>query len=1632
MKTIFTLILSLFITAMFAQVSFDADVTEGCYPLTVDFTNTTTGIQTGDYFIWQFWDNNSAEITSVQTFEGTYVFEHPGTYYVKLIMYNYLDQDIGGVGPFEIKVFGLDSMNISTGIDACPGEKVWFEAQIIDYQDNNEIKWVFEDDTLNYSTFIDHVFEDVGTYNVQLMAHSNTCGWDTVNQTIEITNSATPIVDFYSSGGNEICYYDEMNFYSQYPAESYLWNFDDGVTDTIKDASHIFTNTGGKNVTLTATNICGNSASKTHTITVRDDIEAYADFDYDNYGICPNTPIEFHAQSNGTYNWTFDTIAISTLRNPKILFSDTGYYQVQLIYSNGCGNVDTSKVNDFHVTYDINNRPDAYINFNMNNSNGADTVNICPGQEVSFNNNTYPVQSVDYIWYFGDGDTSVVREPTHIFNTTSEIMLIAQNQCMGKDTAKLWVNIDMTTQPTSQLGILPDTICPGENVYFIDYNSNSNHFIDNNHNYSLDFGDGQSLSNPSVFTDSLLPIFFHEYESLGAYNYTFSVENQCGNSIEKTGTVEVLDNAHVPNQYLIYNPTDPTYGGEGEGCPNDSIIFMAFGGDSYQWHFGDGGIDTGRIVYHAYADTGIYNGYVVVTTNCGEIDTMETIVKISGNNIPDIYFDIYGSGSCSGDTAQFLANDHGVSSEFYTYNWFVDGDSVANGIDVNYIFDHGGDFDIKLEATNGCGTGEIHRHVFINSPILSFTVDDNVVIPSENVVFTNSSTNASTYLWDFGDGNTSTSASPTHSYTEYGYYDITLTGTNSDGCSYTETWSNYILVSDLVVNTNITDVRCNGESNGRIDISVTGGLPPYSIYCEETGAYSNYFEQLVSGYYHVKITDGNGTIINKTYYVAEPDPINITYDFDPITCFGYDDGKIWVTATGGTGMYNYQWAEDENISGYYEPLNLNYDTIANLSVGYNAPTPQYSVTVTDENGCSGYLDGFSLQLVPNTPFYGISHGAQTCGGSGTNVTIYKEPFYNHDISVLWNDASTALIRDPMYAGIYYLTITDDETGCVDETSLTLNNDDALSVYLTGNYKLNVCEGDADGIIELEVQNGSGNYSYQWSSNVLPANIINEHLIYHLPAGEYNLTVTDNSTSCETYKHYTVTEVAAPILTFETINPTCYGGYTGSSKVLPYSDGYSYYYSWSNGSTNQEIINRPAGTYSVTVTDADNACTSTGMVTIVNPPQMSLDIYSSNITSYGANNGVVSVLVNNGAPYYDIMWSEGYTGSTVTGLSPNTYTVTVTDVNECVAYGSAIITEPEMIDITMAVSDTLFCYGETATLTAPTGSNYSFEWSTGDTTQNITVGETGTYVLTVFDGISMGQDSVDITVSHPYNEEKICMVTVDTASLYNMVIWEKTPNVGIVSYNIYKLFGSQYMAIGSKFYDEMSVFIDSSSQPNVHADRYKISVIDTCGNESDLSPYHQTMYMGISDNNLGGNTVIILDWDDAIIDEGAEAIDWYYVYKGITPTSISQVDSVSGVFTGWNDYSPSGALYYRVVFNATHACIPTSADKTSGGPYSHSLSNLDDYGVETQLFSLGGASNITVYPNPFNTVANVTFTGTYNKLTFKLVDFTGRTLIEVDRLTKSNYILDGSSLAKGIYFVEFNADNKIYRKKVVLN
>jgi hypothetical protein len=336
-------------------------------------------------------------------------------------------------------------------------------------------------------------------------------------------------------------------------------------------------------------------------------------------------------------------------------------------------------------------------------------------------------------------------------------------------------------------------------------------------------------------------------------------------------------------------------------------------------------------------------------------------------------------------------------------------------------------------------------------------------------------------------------------------------------------------------------------------------------------------------------------------------------------------------------------------------------------------------------------------------------------------------------------------------------------------------------------------------------------------------------------------------------------------------------------------------------------------------------------------------------------------------------------------------------------------------VSISVSDNpTFCFGDSVVLTTnilnfDTIFNYQYLWSNGAHSPSIEVDSPGNYTVTVynFNCNNVSDTTIHVTVNHPYSNENICLVTVDSASGKNLIVWEKTPDKGSAFFNIYKeTAANYYVAIGNVAYDQPSEFLDVNSDASVKSDRYKISVVDTCGNESLLSPAHKTMHLTV---NLGTGNEHNLIW------EKYEGFPYgqFDIWRALPPAGWMKIATIqSNIYTYTDTADIPGSVDYLMVINKGDTCF-TDLGKASSTTYSTSVSNMEQYkviGVEENE----GMINLLVFPNPANDVLNIKGV---SGGTLYISDATGRAVIEQVNTGRVNV----SKLERGIYFVSVQTE-----------
>jgi len=534
-----------------------------------------------------------------------------------------------------------------------------------------------------------------------------------------------------------------------------------------------------------------------------------------------------------------------------------------------------------------------------------------------------------------------------------------------------------------------------------------------------------------------------------------------------------------------------------------------------------------------------------------------------------------------------------------------------------------------------------------------------------------------------------------------GTYTVTVTDLN--GC--TKTTSATITEPPVVVlTTSVTNVDCNGGATGAIDLTVTGGVSPYTYVWSNNSTMQD-ISGLTAGTYTVTVTDANGCVKTTSATVMENSTLAASAVSSPVSCFGGSNGAVDASISGGVTPYAYLWSNGANTQDL---------------LGLTAGT--YTLTITDHVGCIKTVSATVTEptalalstIVTNVSCFGGNNGAIDLTVSGGTLGY----------TYLWSNNATTQDISGLTAGIYTATVTD-ANGCTKTTSATVTEPTVLALSST---QMNVlCFGASTGAIDLSVSGGTPGYSYAWSNTATTQDISN------LVAGAYTVTVTDNN-GCTKTLSTTITQPTAVSLSSIVSNILCNGAASGIVDLTVNGGVSPYTYAWSNSATTQDISGLFAGIYTVTVTDA-NGCVKTTSATITEPTMVVLSSTQTNVLCNGAATGAIDLSVSGGTPGYQYIWNNGATTQDVSGLTAGTYTVTVTDANGCIKTTSAIITEPTLVVVSSSVTNILCNDAATGAvdLTVSGGvSPYTYVWSSGATTQDITGLIAGTYNVTVTD------------------------------------------------------------------------------------------------------------------------------------------------------------------------------------------------------------------------------------------------------------------------------------------------------------
>lgn len=587
------------------------------------------------------------------------------------------------------------------------------------------------------------------------------------------------------------------------------------------------------------------------------------------------------------------------------------------------------------------------------------------------------------------------------------------------------------------------------------------------------------------------------------------------------------------------------------------------------------------------------------------------------------------------------------------------------------------------------------------------------------------------YTWSNGvSSSTGVTSATTFNITNLGASTYTVTVNDNNNCISTSTIQ-VLQVGSLTSTITATAASC-GANNGNINISPSGGVAPYT-YTWNNGSTSGTgsvastsatMSGLAQGTYSITVTDAGTGACSTTSVVTVNSNLGQTSGLSITTapaCFGNTTGVVQLSITGGTPNYNYTWTNGTTSStGVTSSNTVNFSS---LGAG------DYTVTVTDNNNC---ISTSSIQIT--TPAIlvaaanqqtaascGIADGVALAFATGGNTSSY---------SYSWSNTNVGVTANALAVGIYTVTITDG-SGCIATSTAQITNVNAPVVTTTAPINIS-CNGKTDGSVAITVS--GSNLTYTWSGGNTGATTS----ISGVGVGTYYVTVSDNN-NCSVVTSVTLTAPPALVPIVQQQAPASCGLNNGiATASVSGGSGSGYNYTWDNASTSATYSNLSGGIYSITITDGAG-CSITSTVSIqANPVPSITSITPTDILCNGSSTG--SITVNATGTGLTYTWSNGVTGSTtINGLNPIPYSVTVTDADGCTVVSTVSITQPTPIVLTLTEQSPAICTSATGiALASASGGNsslYNYVWSnsaTGGTATNLLA---AIYTVTVNDGNS---------------------------------------------------------------------------------------------------------------------------------------------------------------------------------------------------------------------------------------------------------------------------------------------------------
>ena len=736
-------------------------------PVNINFQNLSTGLGTLNYQ-WNFGDGN----TSTQL-APSHVYTTPGSYTVQLIVTNSTGCSDTIIKPNAVTI-GNTVTSFTSPDTVCAGVNITF---------NNtstpppaSASWTFGDGSTSTSISPVKSYILPGTYQVKLINNFGACVDST---TRNIVISPLPSVNFFTADTLSCNAPYTVRFTSNCPgAVTYQWLFGDGTTSSDPNPVHTYTTAGNFTVRLICTNIygCSNNTIKQDYIKIQLPVASISNLPQQG---CAPFEWTFSSTVNSIepitgYFWDFGDGGTSTLANPTHIFGP-GTFTIKLIVTTASGCTDTVTVGNGIRT---GTKPVAGFS--------ASPRDVCANVTVNFSD--LSTGNVDqWHWDFGDGSTSNVQNPNHVYNDTGYFnvqLIVWNNGCPDTLDIQNYIHV----KPPIASYTVASNCSERLKRTFTDTSIGADE-------WNWDFGDGNT---------STVQHPVHVYAASGVYTVSLTVGNfSTGCTYTHTSTVRVISES--PG----FTVTDTVI------CRNNTVTFTSTGSNpanigAYQWNFGDGATATGQSVTHTYTVSGLYDITMIMVdwNGCRDTIVKQHFIRVNG---PTANFSASPRESCLLNTVTFADSSlsdgvHPITQWIWNYGDGIIDTLTAGPFQHTYVTAGMYTVTLTVSDNNGCTDSlALSNYLTISRPVADFNADT-LSCPGTVIQFLNSSTGTGLlYNWDFGDGAISINANPVHAYTANGYYTVRLVIHDQFGCSDTITKTNYIHIVTPVADFTVSD-----------------------------------------------------------------------------------------------------------------------------------------------------------------------------------------------------------------------------------------------------------------------------------------------------------------------------------------------------------------------------------------------------------------------------------------------------------------------------------------------------------------------------------------------------------------------------------------------------------------------------------------------------------------------------------------------------------------------------------------------------------------------------------------------------------------------------------------------------------